>query len=103
MAEEQYMSGKLTRDDILGPAQRLMGSLAEEQEQLPAEQRVRFEVDYISLADVESLEEIGVVDETKGAILSGAVKMLPIENPREGEDGKTSVRLIDNIILKPRR
>ncbi|KAH0545518.1 hypothetical protein FGG08_000348 [Glutinoglossum americanum] len=106
IAEEQYLGGKLAREDILGPAQELLGSLAGagEQEQLAAEQRVRFEVDYLSLADTESLEEVGIVDETKGAILSGAIKMLPIEKLQEGEDdGKTLVRLIDNIILKPRR
>jgi pantoate--beta-alanine ligase len=103
MAEEQYMIGKQTRDDILGPTLKLLESLAEEQEKLPMEQRVRFEVDYISLADVESLEEVKVVDETNGAILSGAIKMLPVENPQGGEvDGETSVRLIDNIVLKPR-
>lgn len=104
IAEEEYVSGKLTRDDILGPAQRLLRLLADEQEQLPAEQRIQFEVDYISLADTESLEEMGVVNETQGAILSGAIKMLPVENPCEGEDdGEISVRLIDNIILKPRK
>jgi len=103
MAEEQYMSGKQTRDDILGPTLKLLESLAEEQEKLPAEQRVRFEVDYISLADVESLQEVKVVVKAIGAILSGAIKMLPIENPQDGVvDGETSVRLIDNIILKPK-
>lgn len=104
MAEEQYMSGKLERNDILGPAQDLLRLLLLEQEQLPVEQRVRFEVDYISLADTGSLEEIEVVNETKGAILSGAIKMLPVEEPFEDEDrGGISVRLIDNIVLNPRR
>ena len=68
------------------------------------EERVRFEVGYLSLADPESLEELDVVDETRGAILSGAFKMLPVESPKEGEDlrlgGGPAVRLIDNIILK---
>jgi pantoate--beta-alanine ligase len=54
------------------------------------------------------MEEIDVIDETKGAILSGAVKMLPIEEPQEGEelgvgDGQIPVRLIDNIVLEPSR
>jgi len=35
MAEEQYMSGKLTRDGILGPTRGLLWLLADEQEQLP--------------------------------------------------------------------
>ncbi|EQB57170.1 pantoate-beta-alanine ligase [Colletotrichum gloeosporioides Cg-14] len=64
-----------------------------------------FEVDYISLADPDSMQEINTVVPTKGAILSGAVKMLPVEEPQPGEDlghsGGPSVRLIDNIILKP--
>lgn len=104
MAEEQYINGKFTRDDILGPSQSLLQLLAGEQEKLPAEQRVRFEVDYVSLADAESLEELGVVNETKGAILSGAIMILPVECPCEGEDdGEIAVRLIDNIVLKPRK
>jgi pantoate--beta-alanine ligase len=103
-AEEQYMSGKLMRDDILGPAQNLLQLLADEQERIPAERRVRFEVDYISLADSESLGEITEVNEAKGAILSGALKMLPVEKTCEDEDDcGISVRLIDNIVLKPRR
>ncbi|EGE02293.1 pantoate-beta-alanine ligase [Trichophyton equinum CBS 127.97] len=77
-----------------------------EQELLPAYKRARFEVDYISLADPESLEELDHVDESKGAVLSGAVKMYPLEEPQEGEDcglggGKVPVRLIDNTILQP--
>jgi pantothenate synthetase len=78
----------------------------EKEDSRPAEQRARFEVDYISLADPESLEEVEEVDPSRGAVLSGAVKMLPLEDPQDGEDcghggGIGSVRLIDNIILKP--
>ena len=63
-------------------------------------------VDYISLADPDSLEELGEVDPCRGAILSGAIKMLPVEEPQSDEDcglggGVGIVRLIDNIILKP--
>jgi len=51
------------------------------------------------------MQELQEVDEKYGAILSGAVKMLPVESPQDGEDlgasGGPPVRLIDNIILKP--
>ena len=51
------------------------------------------------------MEEVDEVDETRGAILSGAVRMLPVESPQEDEDLGLSdgplVRLIDNIVLKP--
>ena len=74
--------------------------------ELPPDERAIFEVDYISLADPDTLEEVDAVDPDKGAVISGAIKMLPLEKAREGEDvghaGGPQVRLIDNIILKPR-
>ena len=71
---------------------------------LPKEKRVRFEIDYISIADSDTLDELEEVDSERGAILSGAIKMLPLEEPQEGEDtglggGMSTVRLIDNIRL----
>jgi pantoate--beta-alanine ligase len=105
VAEKAYEGGGRTRDEILGPANELAGLLLREQFGLKPEERVKFEVDYISLADPDTMAEVEVVDESKGAILSGAVKMLPVEAPQEGEDlglsGGPPVRLIDNIILKP--
>ncbi|KAK5162550.1 hypothetical protein LTR04_003447 [Oleoguttula sp. CCFEE 6159] len=105
-AEAQFKNGKRSRGDILWPANDVVDKKAMEQDSLPAEKRARFEVDYISLADPDTLEEVEEVNEEKGAILSGAIKMLPLENPQEGEDcglsgGGGTVRLIDNIILKP--
>ncbi|KAA8904988.1 hypothetical protein FN846DRAFT_15697 [Sphaerosporella brunnea] len=52
-----------------------------------------FELEYYSLADPEELEELDVVDASKGGVLSAALRMLP-SRPGEGV-----VRLIDNIIL----
>ncbi|EEP75826.1 pantoate-beta-alanine ligase [Uncinocarpus reesii 1704] len=105
-AEKKYLSGKRTREDILGAAHRIATAISKEQESLQPPQRAKFEVDYISLADPESLEEVDVVDSSKGAVLSGAVKMYPLEAPQPGEDcglggGTVPVRLIDNIILAP--
>ncbi|KLU82351.1 pantoate-beta-alanine ligase [Magnaporthiopsis poae ATCC 64411] len=72
---------------------------------LPPSSRVVFELDYISLADPDTMEELDVIDPARGGILSGAIKMLPVEEPQEGEDlghsGGPAVRLIDNIILNP--
>lgn len=105
LAESQYAAGHRTRAEVLGPAEALAKQIMEEQMAKKPEDRVRFEVGYLSLADPESLEELDIVDETRGAILSGAFKMLPVEAPKEGEDlglgGGPAVRLIDNIILKP--
>lgn len=105
-AEEQYTGGKRKRDDILWPAHDLTNNKIREQEELPPKDRALFDVDYISLADPDTLEEVDVVDEKKGAILSAAIKMQPAEDPQAGEElglggGQVSVRLIDNIILKP--
>lgn len=105
VAETAYFRGCRSRDGLLGPAHELTRLLRLEQLQMKPEDRVKFEVDYISLADPDSMEELEVVDAARGAILSGAVKMLPVESPRDGEDLGLSngppVRLIDNIILKP--
>jgi pantoate--beta-alanine ligase len=105
-AQTAFAAGKRDRADILGPATQVAKETLSRQNDLEPSKRALFEVDYISLADPESLNEIDIVDSTNGAILSGAVKMLPLEDPQQGEDcgmasGATSVRLIDNIILQP--
>ncbi|KAM7203845.1 hypothetical protein V8F20_003851 [Naviculisporaceae sp. PSN 640] len=107
-AEETYLvEGKRGREDILGAANKVVEGILEEQLGMAPSERVKFEVDYISLADPESMLEVeGEVDPAKGAILSCAIRMLPVEEPREGEDlghsGGPAVRLIDNIILAPK-
>ncbi|KAH6614240.1 hypothetical protein C7974DRAFT_73370 [Boeremia exigua] len=105
-AEAQYTAGKRLRGDILWPAVDHGDRVQHEQENIQPSKRVLFQVDYLSLADPDTMEEVEKVDETKGAILSGAVKMLPVEEPQEGEElglggGQVAVRLIDNIVLKP--
>lgn len=105
-AEQQYKSGKRTRGDILWAANDVVNTTMRAQDELPASKRASFEVDYISLADPDSLDELEEVDPSRGAILSGAIKMLPIVEPQEGENcglggGTGTVRLIDNIILEP--
>ena len=71
---------------------------------LPKKLRALFEIDYISIADPDTLDELDEVTPQDGAILSGAIKMLPLEEPQEGEypgdgGGTGTVRLIDNIRL----
>ncbi|KAH8593458.1 hypothetical protein B0O99DRAFT_627229 [Bisporella sp. PMI_857] len=105
VAEAAYLGGCRSRADILGPPNELVQLALLEQQRLKPEERVKFEVDYISFADPDTMEELDTVDEQRGAILSGAIKFLAIEEPQEDEDlGLSSgppVRLIDNIILKP--
>lgn len=104
-AEAAYLQGCRSREELLGPANELAWLLLQEQSQLEPKERVIFEIDYISLADPDTMQEVEEVDASRGAILSGAVKMLPVEDPQPGEDlglsGGPAVRLIDNIILKP--
>lgn len=106
-AEERYNAGQVGREEIIEAAMRVLDEVRGEQAALDPERRVQFEVDYISLADPESMEELTAVDRQKGGILSGAIKMLPVEAPQPGEDlghsGGPAVRLIDNIILQPAR
>ncbi|KAJ5488850.1 Pantothenate synthetase [Penicillium diatomitis] len=102
-----YQAGKSSRDDILGAARSLAECVLAEQCTLAPNLRALYEVDYISLADPESLEELDCVDPKRGAVLSTAFKMAPLEETNPGEDcglgdGKVPVRLIDNFILQPR-
>jgi len=104
-AEAAFMCGEHERTTILGAAKLVTEQILTEQKDLAPSQRALFEVDYISLANPESLDEINSVNPATGAILSGAIKMFPLEDPRPDEDcglgsGTTAVRLIDNIILK---
>ncbi|KAI9928370.1 hypothetical protein ASPWEDRAFT_38799 [Aspergillus wentii DTO 134E9] len=105
-AEEAYKSGKVTRSDILNSANRITQQVLAEQQALKPSERALYEVDYISLADPDTLDELETVDPAKGAVLSGAIKMAPLEEPKSDEerglgDGQVPVRLIDNLIFKP--
>lgn len=105
-AEDAYKNGKkLDRKSILGAANDVVKSTLDAQAALSPAERALFEVDYISLADPNTMLEIDTVDPVQGAVLSGAIKMLALEETKEGEDvghaGGPPVRLIDNIILKP--
>lgn len=102
LAEKSYLNGAQSRAAILEPALKLLSRMHDEQEQY-GKLGVRFKLDYISLADPETMEEIQEVDSSKGAVVSGAIRMLPLENAHPGEDlglsGGPMVRLLDNVIL----
>lgn len=106
-AGKAYESGQVSRADILEIANRMTEQVLSEQQALPPAERALYEVDYISLADPDTLDELDAVDPAKGAILSGALKIAPLEEPKSGEDtglgeGQVPVRLIDNLVFKPR-
>lgn len=99
-----FARGARKRRYLYNAARDALEKVRKQQEALPPSERARFEIDYISIADPETLDELEEVSPTKGAILSSAIKMLPLEEPKErealgaGED-KRPVRLIDNIHL----
>ncbi|KAI4085843.1 MAG: hypothetical protein LQ348_006590 [Seirophora lacunosa] len=100
-----FINGETERDHLMAAAQRVISGELDRQRALPPRARAMFEVDYISLADPLTLEELYKVNSKQGAVLSGAIKMLPIEEPQAGEntgtgDGRTPVRLIDNLRLE---
>jgi pantoate--beta-alanine ligase len=105
-AESAYLSGKRSRTDILAAARGVADEISREQKSLSPSQRALFDIDYISLADPDTLQELDIVEDSKGAVLSGAAKMHPLEVVSPGEDaglgdGAVPVRLIDNIIIRP--
>ncbi|KAJ2905472.1 hypothetical protein MKZ38_005348 [Zalerion maritima] len=105
-AEKAYASGKTATSAILGAANQVASRELQDQLALKPKERALFEVDYLALSDPETMEEVEAADPSKGAILTGAIRMLQVQDPQEGEDlghsGGPLVRLIDNIILQPR-
>jgi pantoate--beta-alanine ligase len=104
-AEECYLAGNRKQVDIRGAAMKVVEEVRQQQLGMAPDARALFEVDYVSLANPDDMTEIDDVDPLKGAILSGAIKMLPVESSLPNEDlgasGGPQVRLIDNIILQP--
>lgn len=88
-AEEAYKSGEEARETVLAAAAEVLKGVGRDE-------GVKVEVEYLSLADGNELNELNVLDGRGGAILSGAVRVMPT-----GE-GESPVRIIDNIILKAR-
>jgi pantoate--beta-alanine ligase len=103
-AETVYESGNYSRQSILGAAEDVIEIERLMNKKSPVYSRTPFELVYLSLADPSEMDEIeDKVDPTRGAILSGAVKMMPVIAPQNDEErAQNPVRLIDNIILKPR-
>lgn len=104
-AQRFFARGARKRRFLYNAAIDKLSAVAKQQYALPREKRVRFEIDYISIADPDTMDELNEVTSERGAILSGAIKMLPLEDPQEGEDtglggGISTVRLIDNIHLE---
>ena len=104
-AQAVYEGGQTSRDAILGAAKDVVALENLINGKSPGTLLTPFEVDYISLADPDTMDEVeGEVFPNCGAILSGAVRMLPVAKPQsEDERAQKMVRLIANIILPPRR
>ena len=104
-AEQAYLAGDRERNTILRPAFEVLHSKQASQLRLPSSKRVGFETDYISLNSPRTMQNLERIEPSEGAILSGAIKMLPLEDPQEGEDnglggGISTVRLIDNLLIE---
>lgn len=103
-AQKAFADGKRKRSDLMTAALEVTSTVQEQQRSLAPSKRADFDIDYFSVADPKSMTELDEVTVENGAILSGAIKMLPVESPQPDEDvglggGKSVVRLIDNIRL----
>lgn len=100
--EISFGSGERKSSRLLAAGLEVTSRVLEQQRSLLPSKRAMFEVDYLSIGHPTTMTELDEVDSTDGAIISGAIKMLPVEDPQTGEDvgsghGKSVVRLIDNI------
>jgi len=76
----------IPRGILTGPAEKVLREAGSDE--------VKTETEYFSVACPKELEELEQVDVNVGAVLSGAVRMLPTQ------ENEGPVRIIDNIILK---
>ncbi|KAL8701191.1 MAG: hypothetical protein Q9201_005040 [Fulgogasparrea decipioides] len=101
-----YSEGEVVREKILERCREEALNEQMVQERMDVSQRAMFKVLYFEISDLGSLEEVEEVDTSKGALLSGAIRMLPLETVAEDEgaglrNGTDRIRLIDSIVLKP--
>lgn len=99
-----FADGECKSNNLITAALHVTSTEQRIQSTLAPSKRAMFEVDYFSVADTKNMTELDEVNVEDGAIVSGAIKMLPVEDPGEGEDvglggGKSVVRLIDNLRL----
>ena len=105
-AAQVYHGVERQRKAILAACGEEASKEQERQVQLKKCGRVRFEVLYFGLSDRETLEDVEEVDSAKGALLSGAIQMLPVERDGllddvDSSDGSMPIRLIDSLVLQP--
>ena len=99
-----YQSGHRQETEILGACAEETSKEQERQNRMKDSDRVQFEVLYFQLSDRRTLDDLEAVDDTEGALLSGAIEMLPLDTQTESEDAgsgnsKKSIRLIDSVFL----
>lgn len=105
-AANVYYGGELRRGVILASCNQEARKEQDTQDQTKAGERARFEVLYFGLSNLKTIEDLEEVDPKEGALLSGAIQILPLETADQTEDlgwrgGTDSIRLIDSIVLKP--
>lgn len=105
-AREMYEAGETDRDNLVAGCRRVIQEESFKQERLLEGQRVEFEAMYFDLAEKEGMTPINAVNPENGAVMCGAIIMLPLEILAPGEDGgrlggSDTVRLIDSVLLEP--
>ncbi|KAL8917213.1 MAG: hypothetical protein Q9172_005943 [Xanthocarpia lactea] len=106
-ARDAYEAGEEGRDELVAVCKQVVEEEQVKQGRLLEAQRVNFEIVYFDLADKESMTPIRTVKPERGAVICGAIHLLPLEGLAYGEDGgrldgNDTVRLIDSIVLEPR-
>ena len=102
-----YQAGQCRREAILEACRGEILRERERQSSRDPSDQVTFEVIYFGLSDRQTLEDVEEVNVTRGALLSGAMQMLPFEvmarsnstQPHDWVSDRASVRLIDSLVL----
>lgn len=98
-----YQSGQCQRRTILAACKEEVLREQDRQNLRDLSDRVNFDLVYFGLNHLQTLEDIEEVEVAEGALLSGAIQMLPYERIKCLEDvqvsDRMSVRLIDSLVL----
>ncbi|KAL8908718.1 MAG: hypothetical protein Q9171_005331 [Xanthocarpia ochracea] len=106
-ARNAYEGGKVERDELVSLCKQVVEEEQVKQGRLLEAQRVNLEIIYFELSDQGSMTPISTVNSGRGAVICGAIQLLPLEVLAYGEDGgrqdgNDTVRLIDSVLLEPR-
>ncbi|KAL8644472.1 MAG: hypothetical protein Q9226_007745 [Calogaya cf. arnoldii] len=106
-ARKAYDAGNVDVDELMSLCEQVVEEEQVKQGRLLKAQSTKIKTIYFELDDPESMAAIDTLNPERGAVICGAILLLPLQVSASGEnrgryDYSDSVRLIDSVLLEPR-